>query len=356
MTLSIGRNKHLSVLLVFSILFSMFFFAATPPAEAGLFRALAKIGRAVAVTATAITGGVVGAVVGCVGGGPVGALVGFTAGTILAGTAMAAISSNTGTSAVAGAAVGAVHGMLGGPLGIIGGALVGGIVGAAIGHVAENEDYGCGMDKKGGKEDSGFINVPDQAEKNGVIEPAPEERAEAPEALPADLPEADSTIEDPVLPEIPEQIVPEAGSTTYSDASDGNSEESIDSLDISNPQEMGVEESVQFLVKRSEDLDVQRQAVLSNEASSVQYESMIDEREEVAKALAEKIIKEIEENNGRPGENYSQFKAKMESIPAGNRSAVKDVIEILRENAIHNRINSLNSASYQNLADELERM
>lgn len=358
MTMTIARRNHLSVMLVFSILFSTFFLAATPPAEAGFFRAIAKIGRAVAVTAAAITGGVVGAVVGCVGGGPIGAIAGFTAGSFLAGTAMAGITSNAATSAVAGAAVGAINGMFGGPLGMIGGAIVGGVVGAAIGCVAEGCDNDCEPGNKGDKGDSGYINTPGQSEKSGVIAPAAAERTEIAESLPTEFPVDDSFLDDPVLPEIPEAETnpAEAGSTTYSDASEGTSEISIESLDLSNPEEMRISESVQFLVAKSSELDAQKDAVLADEAGSADYESALDEREEVADKLVERIIHEFENNNGKPGETYNQFKAEIENLPVEKRAAVRDIIESLKENAVLNQVNSVNANAYQNLAEELERM
>ncbi|MEW6709281.1 MAG: hypothetical protein AB1403_05595, partial [Candidatus Riflebacteria bacterium] len=67
--------------------------------------------------------------------------------------------------------------------------------------------------------------------------PAPEERTETAESLPTELPADESAPEDPALPEIPEPetIAPEAGSTTYSDANEGSSVESVESLDLSNP-------------------------------------------------------------------------------------------------------------------------
>ncbi|MEW6709280.1 MAG: hypothetical protein AB1403_05590 [Candidatus Riflebacteria bacterium] len=119
---------------------------------------------------------------------------------------------------------------------------------------------------------------------------------------------------------------------------------------------MRISESVQFLIAKSSELDAQKKAVLANEASSAQYESALDEREDVADKLTEKIRKEFEDNNGKPGETYNQFKAEIETLPVEKRAAVKDVIESLKENAVLNQANSVNSAAYKNLAEELERM
>ena len=345
MTFTIARKNHISMLLAFSMLFSIFFLAATPPAEAGLFRALAKIGRAVAVTASAITGGVIGAVVGCVTGGPVGALAGFTAGAIIGGITMGALTSTTGTSAVTGAVIGAMHGACGGPLGMLAGAAIGGVVGAAIGCVAEGccDDDCChgGNGKKGTVVASGYIKDSGKSE-----EPA--------ESLPTDIPAEEPLPQEPAreepvaeIPQTPE--TEETGATTYSDATEVPAASN-------DPADMTVEASVQFLVMQAPELDSARTDALTNNTSSEEYESRLDQRELVADGLTSKLIAEIEANNGQPGEAFNQFKASLQKLEPEKRAALNDVIESVKDNVTHNQVNNPDSTSYQTLAAELNHI
>lgn len=354
MTFTMARKNNLSLLLAFSMLFSIFFLAAAPPAEAGLFRALAKIGRAVVVTASAVTGGVIGAVVGCVGGGPIGAMAGFAAGAALGGIAMGALTSTTGTSALTGAAIGALHGVCGGPLGMLAGAAIGGVAGAAIGCVAEGCcddcccDYGDG--KKGGVVATGYIEVSDKADDTATRDESGtfgDERTEPAESLPVEFP-----TEEPVAEEPTTSAAAEEGTTTFADAIDPNSGE----IDLLDPANMTVDASVQFLITQSEDLDSTRQAVLANGASGVQYEYLLDQRDLVADNLTQKLISEIEANNGRPGETFNQFKASIDQLTPEKRAAVNDIIEAVKDNATHNLNNNPDSSSYKTLSVELSRI
>lgn len=355
MTFTMARKNHISMLLAFSMLFSIFFLAATPPAEAGLFRALAKIGRAVVVTASAITGGVIGAVVGCVTAGPVGALAGFAAGAVIGGVAMGALTSTTGTSALTGAAIGAMHGACGGPLGMLAGAAIGGVVGAAIGCVAEGccDDSCChyGNGKKGGVVASGYIKDSGKTVEGGftaTTEPAG--REEPAESLPADIPEEPT----PVEPEVPAAPTGDAG--TSAEAAPEESTTSGEEINIIDPADMGVEESVNYLIMQSEDLDHSRSEALAGTADSSLYESRIDQRELVADSLTSKLISEIEANNGQPGETFNQFKASIQKIEPQKRAALNDVIEAVKDNVTHNLNNNPGSSSYQTLAAELGRI
>ncbi|MGM0600490.1 MAG: glycine zipper family protein [Candidatus Rifleibacteriota bacterium] len=361
MTLTLGRRNQLSVLLVFSMMFSIFFLAATPPAEAGFFRTLGKIGRAVAVTTAAVAGGVVGATVGCIGGGPLGAVAGLTVGATLAGIATHGITSNAPTSALAGTAIGA---LVGGPAGMIGGAVIGGLIGGGIGYAADDENFGGGHGKKGGKNDTGYVNVPEQSPSQAPVEtaaPLDDPFDDTASAFP-EAPESEMAAEDvsePVAPLAPEEpafddVVPESEGT-YTEATEISADDANYNYGFSfqDPEAMSVDESVSFLISKSEELDRKRDAVLANEASPVQYESMLDQRNLVAETLSKRLIEEIQANNGKPGSEYNDFTSSLSKLGAQDRAAVQDIIETVKDSAVHSQVNNIEDSNYKSIADEL---
>lgn len=345
MTLTLDRRNHLSILLVFSMLFSIFILAATPPAEAGFFRTLGKIGRGIVVAAAAITGGVFGATVGCLGGGPVGAIAGLTMGATLAGIAMSGLTSNVGTSALTGASIGA---LIGGPAGMLGGAVVGGLVGGAIGYAADDDNFAGGHGKKGDHESSGHINLPDQTpDQTPGQRETPGQEASAESALPE--------AEEITTPETPAY---EEADNTYSETTEDPADNTDNNNDLyfQDPENMSVDESVNYLISQSVELDRQRNAVLADEASPADYESMLDQRNLVAENLSQKLIAEIEANKGNPGSEYNQFTSRLSKLNDQNKAAVQDIIKTVKDSAVHCQLNSLEGNNYEDIANDLSAM
>jgi hypothetical protein len=126
--LTIDRKKDVSMLLVFTMLASMWL---AVPAKAGFLQTLGKITKTVVVTGGALAAGAAGAVLGmALGGGPIGMVVGGVAGFIVGKKLLSwatASFANVGTvlGAVAGGVLLAGAGV---PLlvaGVVGGAIVG---------------------------------------------------------------------------------------------------------------------------------------------------------------------------------------------------------------------------------------
>ena len=160
----------------------------------------------------------------------------------------------------------------------------------------------------------------------------------------------------PLAPEEPtfDDVAPESEGT-YTEATEISADDANYNYGFSfqDPETMSVDESVSFLISKSEELDRKRDAVLANEASSVQYESMLDQRNLVAENLSKRLIEEIQANNGKPGTEYNEFTSNLSKLSAQDRASVQDIIETVKDSAVHSHVSSIEDNNFQSIANEL---
>ena len=191
--------------------------------------------------------------------------------------------------------------------------------------------------------------------QGGGVDSAPPSDPVVPDPLPDPFPD--------LLPEPPSGLASYDEEPAASDeaAEDSESTESwgssFDAVDIS--------DTVNFLLAASTDLDEMKADVVRNKKNDLSgelmtsmqsdYESVLQDRDDLSQLLFHTIVQDLENNKGAPGPKYNQFLSRVSSMSKQDRAKIRDVIQSLKDNALHN-VNNDEKSLYRSRYRELDRL